>query len=99
MNRLRIFRVGMVGILASAQVVVGASAVFAQSMTSAQEGNFSVTSVNLPLAPSSAVARYADPQAGMTVDQAVAYALEHNGDLLAAGKEINAASALVRQAS
>jgi cobalt-zinc-cadmium efflux system outer membrane protein len=55
--------------------------------------------VNLSLSPSAAVARYADPQAGLRVDQAVAYALEHNGELLAARKEIDAASALVRQAA
>src|ERR1700737_1970403 len=95
MNRLRILRVGMAGILASAQVIAGAAAVFAQSITS--ETSFSVTTVNLSLVPSAAV--YADPQAGVTVDQAVAYALEHNGELLAARKEIDAASALVKQAA
>jgi cobalt-zinc-cadmium efflux system outer membrane protein len=58
-----------------------------------------MTTVNLPLVPSSATARYADPQAGLTVDQAVAYALEHNGELLAARKEIDAASALIKQAT
>jgi cobalt-zinc-cadmium efflux system outer membrane protein len=73
--------------------------VCAQSMTSAQETNFSVTSVKLSLVPNAAVARYADQQAGVTVDQAVADALEHNGELLAARQEIDAASALVRQAA
>jgi cobalt-zinc-cadmium efflux system outer membrane protein len=34
----------------------------------------------------------------MTADQAVAYALEHNGELQAARKEIDAAAALVKQA-
>src|SRR5262245_9949303 len=43
--------------------------------------------------------RYFDPQAGMTADQAVAYALAHNGELLAARKEIDAANALVKQAA
>jgi outer membrane protein, heavy metal efflux system len=98
MNRLCILRVSM-AVLASAQVVVGAAAVLAQSITSAPESNFSVTTVNLSLVPSSAVARYADSQAGVTVDQAVAYALEHNGELLAARKEIDAASALIKQAA
>src|SRR3989442_9534668 len=55
--------------------------------------------MNLSLVPGSAVARYADPQADLTVEQAVAYALEHNGELLAARKEIDAASALVKQAA
>ena len=99
MNRLSILRVSMAGILASAQVVVGTSAVFAQLATNKPEGSFSVTNVNWSLVPSAAVARYADPQSGMTVDQAVAYAVEHNGELLAAHKEIDAASALVKQAA
>jgi cobalt-zinc-cadmium efflux system outer membrane protein len=87
------------GVLAFAQVVVDGSAVLAQTITSAPQSNLSVTNLNLSLVPSSTVARYADPQAGLTVDQAVAYALEHNSELLAARKEINAASALVKQAS
>ena len=98
MNRLSILRVGMAGVLASAQVVVGASAVLAQSITSAPQSSFSV-SANLSLVPGSAVAKYADPQAGLTIDEAVAYGLEHNGELQAARKEIDAASALVKQAS
>lgn len=99
MNRLRILRVSVAGILALAQVVVGAVAVFAQSTTSALENDFSVTSVKLSLVPNSMIARYADPQAGVTVDQAVAYAFENNGELLAARKEIDAASALIKQAA
>ncbi len=99
MNRLRILRVSMAGVLASIQVVVGAAAVLAQSNTVSVENSFFAMNVNLSLVPGSAVARYADPEAGLTVDQAVAYALEHNGELLAARKEIDAASALVKQAS
>jgi len=45
------------------------------------------------------LSRYFDPQSGMTAEEAVAYALSHNSDLLAAGKEIEAARALVRQAA
>jgi cobalt-zinc-cadmium efflux system outer membrane protein len=55
--------------------------------------------VSLSLVPSAAVAKFADPQTGLTVDQAVSYALEHNGELLASRKEIDAASALVKQAT
>ena len=47
---------------------------------------------------SPSVARYVDKLTGMTADEAVAYALAHNGELLAARKEIEAAEALVRQA-
>jgi cobalt-zinc-cadmium efflux system outer membrane protein len=99
MNRRRILRVTVAGVLAFAQVVIGGSAVLAQTITRAPQSNLSATSLNLSLVPSSAVARYADPQTGLTVDQAVAYGLEHNGELLAARKEIDAASALVRQAA
>lgn len=99
MNRLRILRVTVAGVSAFAQVVIGGSAVLAQTTTRAPQSNLSATSLNLSLVPSSAVARYADPQTGLTVDRAVAYALEHNGELLAARKEIDAASALVMQAS
>lgn len=99
MIRLRILRVGIAAVLGLAQIIVGAAGAFAQSITGAPETIFSATTVDLLSASSSAVARYADPQAGVTIDQAVAYALEHNGELLAARKEIDAASGLVKQAS
>ena len=98
MNRLRISRVIMFGVLASAQVLVNAAALMAQSISSPAESSLSVN-VSLSLTPSAAIAKYADAQAGLTVDEAVAYALEHNGELLAARKEIDAASALVKQAA
>jgi cobalt-zinc-cadmium efflux system outer membrane protein len=99
MNRLRILRVSIAGLLASVQIVVGAAAIHGQSNAVIIDNSISGMSENLSLVPSSAVARYADAQAGLTVDQAVAYSLEHNGELLAARKEIDAASALVKQAS
>ena len=99
MIRLRILRVSIASVLAWAQVLVGAGAVRAQSHTAGVANGSSGKSLSVPLVPTSAVARYADPQAGLTVDQAVVYALEHNGDLLAARKEIEAASALVKQAA
>src|SRR5882724_2293815 len=99
MNRIRILRFSVAGVLALVQVTVGAAAVLAQSNAKSVEDSVSAMSVNLSLAPGSAVARYADPQTGLTVDQTVAYALEHNGELLAARKEIDAASALIKQAS
>jgi outer membrane protein, heavy metal efflux system len=98
MNRLCILRVSTAGVLASAQILVGTAAVLAQSIASPAESSRSVN-VGLSLVPRAAVAKYADQQTGLTVDQAVAYALEHNGELLAARKEIDAASALVKQAS
>ena len=47
----------------------------------------------------SSLTKYVDPKIGTTADEAVAYALAHNGELLAARKEIEAGRALVRQAS
>jgi cobalt-zinc-cadmium efflux system outer membrane protein len=44
------------------------------------------------------LAPYVDQSGGMTADEAVAYALEHNGELTAARKELDAARALVKQA-
>jgi cobalt-zinc-cadmium efflux system outer membrane protein len=44
------------------------------------------------------VSRYLDQTAGMTADEAVAYALPHNAELEAARKEIDAAKAMVKQA-
>ena len=45
-----------------------------------------------------ASARFVDQTNGMTADEAVAYALAHNGELQAARKEIDAARAMVKQA-
>jgi len=46
----------------------------------------------------SSLPKYFDLSDGLTVDAVVAYALAHNGELLAARKEIEAARALVKQA-
>ncbi|MEP6741388.1 MAG: TolC family protein [bacterium] len=43
--------------------------------------------------------RYLDPKNGMSADEAVAFALAHNGELLAAREEIEAARGLIKQAS
>ena len=45
------------------------------------------------------LSRYFDPKSGLTAEEAVAYALAHNADLLAARKEVDAARALVKQAA
>jgi len=86
-------------VLAIAQILQGTSAVQAQSNGADSETRLSVINTNLFLPANSTLTRYFDPQAGITVDQAVTYALEHNGELLAARKEIDAASALVKQAA
>lgn len=43
--------------------------------------------------------RYFDPKTGITADEAVAFALEHNAEILAVRKEVEAARALVKQAA
>src|SRR5256886_1410154 len=88
----------MPGVLAVALILTSASAVLAQSAGADSEKRLSVIDANPSLLPNSSLGKYFDPQAAITVDQAVAYALEHNGELLAARKEIDAASALVMQA-
>ncbi len=85
--------------LALAQTLSSASAVLAQSSDADSEKRLSAINASLILPPNSSVTKYFDPQTGITVEQAVTYALEHNGELLAARKEIDAASALVKQAT
>jgi len=52
----------------------------------------------MPERPSS-TGIYIDPSGGMTADEAVQYAIQHNGELLAMRKEVDAAKGLVSQAS
>jgi outer membrane protein, heavy metal efflux system len=61
----------------------------------AQEPSIALTQQN----PKSSLPQYLDPKNGMSADETVAYALAHNGELLAARKEIDSARALVKQAS
>src|SRR5882724_11063132 len=86
-------------VLAVAQFVPGAFAVLAQSTVQDSDKQIALVNARQPLPPISSLTKYFDQQTGITVDQAVTYALERNGELLAARKEIDAASALVKQAS
>src|SRR5207237_2146669 len=90
-------------IIASVLVVVhllpGGFSVFAQTSAADTDKRIAVISASLAVPPILSLAKYFDPQTGITVDQAVAYALEHNGELQAARKEIDAASAFVKQAA
>jgi outer membrane protein, heavy metal efflux system len=88
----------IISVLAIARILPGASAVLAQSRAADSEKRWSVIKASLPLSPSSPLTKYFDPQTGITVDQAVTYAFEHNGELRASRKEIDAANALVKQA-
>ena len=49
--------------------------------------------------PQSSISRYYDPNIGTTADEAVAYALSHNGELAAIRSEVEGARGLVQQAS
>lgn len=49
--------------------------------------------------PGGDVSRYLDPVGGMTADEAVAAALENNGELQAVRKEVEASRAMIKQAS
>jgi len=49
--------------------------------------------------PQSSLSRFYDPSTGMSADEAVAYALAHNGELATVRSEIEAARGLVEQAS
>lgn len=49
--------------------------------------------------PQSSISRYYDPNTGLTADDAVRYALAHNGELAAVRSEVEAARGLVQQAS
>ncbi len=51
-----------------------------------------------PQDENASLAHYVDPKSGITADDAVTYALAHNGELLAMRQEVAAAQALVRQA-
>jgi cobalt-zinc-cadmium efflux system outer membrane protein len=86
-------------VLTVVQVVCGTSAVLAQANAADSETRLSVISASLSVPSNSSLTKYFDPQTGISVDQAVTYALEHNGELLAARKEIDAAHALVKQAA
>lgn len=98
MNKHYNSRAIVISALAIAQVLASASAGLTQSLVAGTDTRSAVTEVKVTAVISSPVARYSDPQTGMTVDQAVAYALEHNGELQASRKEIEAAAALVKQA-
>jgi len=100
MNKHRNVRTFIVAtVLAVVQFVPGDFTVVAQSTLPDSDKQIAVIDASLAGTPNSSLTKYFDLQTGITVDQAVAYALEHNGELLAARKEIDAATALVKQAT
>src|SRR5438093_931520 len=98
MNRHR-SRNLIIAIVLVVHLLSGAVSVFAQSNAADSDKRIAVINASLSSPAISSLSKYFDPQTGITVDQAVTYALERNGELLAARKEIDAASALVKQAA
>jgi len=95
MNKKQYKRLIVMNALVVSQIL-NAITGLAQSLVANNEKRLAVSTT---VSPASPVMKYSDPQTGMTVDQAVAYALEHNGELLASRKEIDAANAIVKQAA
>src|SRR5262250_1685614 len=95
MNKKQYKRLIVMNALVVSQIL-NAITGLAQSLVANNEKRLAVSTT---VSPASLVMKYSDPQTGMTVDQAVAYALEHNGELLASRKEIDAANAIVKQAA
>jgi cobalt-zinc-cadmium efflux system outer membrane protein len=82
--------------LAALQLVTVARSGIAQTTSVAASSGGTGQPSSRDASPS--LGRYFDPTGGMTADGAVAYALAHNGELLAARKEIEVAQGLVKQA-
>lgn len=83
---------------ARAALIVALVAAQFGASASAQALNAAPSETFLTLDVRPALALYVDQSAGMTADEAVAYALGHNGELIAARKEVDAARSLVKQA-
>jgi cobalt-zinc-cadmium efflux system outer membrane protein len=87
-------------LLAAAQVLAAASAGLAQTGGGEIAARAPATDGGgVPPVIPSPLARYVDQSAGMSADEAVAYALAHNGELAATRQEVEAARALVKQAA
>jgi Cu(I)/Ag(I) efflux system membrane protein CusA/SilA len=78
---------GVIATVIVAAVLLPTGRVSAQTVTSTRN-----------LQNKSEASRYLDQTNGLTADEAVTYALAHNGELEAARKEIDAAKAMVKQA-
>ena len=79
-------------------VVASLLAAYFLQLVPAQTGQTIPPPASPTLQIQNSVSRYLDQTAGMTADEAVAYALAHNAELEAARKEIDAAKAMVKQA-
>ena len=86
-------------LLAAVQLLAGTLTGVAQTgETASNEGPTVAYAPRPPVGRDSSLALYLDQADGMTVDEAVRHALEHNAELKAARAELEAARARVRQA-
>jgi cobalt-zinc-cadmium efflux system outer membrane protein len=86
-------------ILISVQLLQGVQMAAAQSVvTKLSERQIALEQSQSQQDTQGSLARYVDMRGGMTANEAVAYALAHNGELMATRKEVEAAQALVKQA-
>ena len=68
------------------------------ALTASAQSNSNAVSDTARAPQTPDASRYLDQTSGMTADEAVGYALAHNGELEAARKEIDSARAMVKQA-
>ncbi len=95
-GRLRLLIVAMLVLL---QLQQGTRIVSAQTSALSSASRGAVVDETPPSqATTSTLNHYVDSTGGMTAEEAVAYALAHNGELQAARKELEAARSLVKQA-
>lgn len=80
------------------RLLIIAALTFIQLLQGSRLSSAQTVGTQPPPEDSSSLAKYMDTANGMTADQAVTYALAHNGELAAARKEIDAARAHVKQA-
>ena len=78
-------------------LLLSSTSLLAQTVDSSQSNSNATPNVNSPR-QTSTLSRYLDQTNGLTANEAVAYALAHNGELEAARTEIDAARAMVKQA-
>lgn len=93
---MRLKRVGTTALLGALIVAAGPWPSVARAQSPAPHEPGVVAAL---LQEDRALERYVDAAGGLDVEQAVRYALERNGELLAVRKEVDAARAMVRQAA
>jgi cobalt-zinc-cadmium efflux system outer membrane protein len=96
----RLLLVVLLAALAVIRLLNGTAIGSAQTSVSTADARTPVaTKIQQSRDDASSFGKYVDPSGGITADEAVAYALAHNGELTAARKEVDATRALVKQAS